>query len=381
MPGDQPLRLGVFSIYPLRSFSGIPFNVVRGLKSLPGVQIVELEPQAQYRPNFLKRAGKSARRRLTGKVYLWEKEPRRCEHYSRQIDLAVQRSPVDAVLMFGSELCGDCETSVPLFCFGDSIFGTRIDLYPDQQSRSMCDESLREGAFVQQRGLDRLRKIFLTSQWAWDTAQRRFHYTVDNDKVDVVAIGANLARDPVITGAPDGNAVRFVWIGHYWERKGGDFTVDVTRALRERHPGVVLDVVGNVKPPVSEPWLHLHGPLNYDEPAGYERLARIYSTATALLLPSTGDLTPIAITEAFAFGRPVVASAVGGIPEMIEDGRTGLLVASRSVEDWQARLDLAIRNRDFERMGPQCIDAYRRRFNWSVICQRIVDSIRSATVV
>lgn len=50
------------------------------------------------------------------------------------------------------------------------------------------------------------------------------------------------------------------------------------------------------------------------------------TAAWALCLSSIDESQPIAILEAMAAGRPVVATRVGGIPEMLEDGRTGLLV-------------------------------------------------------
>jgi glycosyltransferase involved in cell wall biosynthesis len=53
------------------------------------------------------------------------------------------------------------------------------------------------------------------------------------------------------------------------------------------------------------------------------------AAARALCLSSIDESQPIAILEAMAAGRPVVATRVGGVPEMLEDGRTGLLVPAR----------------------------------------------------
>ena len=50
------------------------------------------------------------------------------------------------------------------------------------------------------------------------------------------------------------------------------------------------------------------------------------------VLPSYREALGLAILEAMALSRPVVATHVGGIPEMIEDGRTGLLVPPHDAE-------------------------------------------------
>ena len=57
-----------------------------------------------------------------------------------------------------------------------------------------------------------------------------------------------------------------------------------------------------------------------------ERLAGLYAAMDAFLFPSLWDGAPNAALEAMATGRPVIAAAVGGLPEMIEHGASGYLV-------------------------------------------------------
>lgn len=76
-----------------------------------------------------------------------------------------------------------------------------------------------------------------------------------------------------------------------------------------------------------------------------ERVALWLTAADLLCLPSHAEGMPVSVVEALACGRPVVASAVGGIPEQVEDGVTGLLVqpedADALAEALRAALDRA----------------------------------------
>src|SRR5205085_12513615 len=85
------------------------------------------------------------------------------------------------------------------------------------------------------------------------------------------------------------------------------------------------------------------GPLRHLVPGGlgfvpHDELERLYARAAVVVLPSYREGLPLCVLEAMAHGRPVVASAVGGIPELVEDGVTGYLAEPGDVEGLRAAL-------------------------------------------
>ncbi|HEY8414334.1 MAG TPA: glycosyltransferase, partial [Thermaerobacter sp.] len=115
-----------------------------------------------------------------------------------------------------------------------------------------------------------------------------------------------------------------------------------------------------------EPYCRLEGGRPHEEMAIY------LSAADAVVIPSVHaagveEATSISALEAMAFGVPVVASAVGGLKEIIRDGETGLLVPEKS-PDALARAvarpatDLALKQRLAGLSGPMC---FRPTSNWA----------------
>jgi glycosyltransferase involved in cell wall biosynthesis len=93
--------------------------------------------------------------------------------------------------------------------------------------------------------------------------------------------------------------------------------------------------------------------------AGYrDDAARVVAAADVFALPSWTEGLPLVVLEAMALGRPVVATNVGGTPELVADGETGLLVPPRDVDALTAALRRVL---DDEGLRRKLGEAGRRR--------------------
>ena len=91
----------------------------------------------------------------------------------------------------------------------------------------------------------------------------------------------------------------------------------------------------------------------------FDDIASVMARIDVFVLPSTSEGQPLAITEAMAFGRPVIASRFGGIPDQVRDGVSGFLVEPGNQEELIARLrTLAVDGDLRRRMGLAAREAF-----------------------
>ncbi|MCZ8073268.1 MAG: glycosyltransferase, partial [Paucibacter sp.] len=93
----------------------------------------------------------------------------------------------------------------------------------------------------------------------------------------------------------------------------------------------------------------------------------LYQRADLALNASTVDNMPISILEAFASGVPVVSTDAGGIPDLLESGRTGLLVPIGDAEAMAAAALRLLQDLDLARRFSLAAHAEAQRYAWSAV--------------
>lgn len=126
-------------------------------------------------------------------------------------------------------------------------------------------------------------------------------------------------------------------IAHILPHKGFDDLIRALALIQKKHPRVRCLVVGEApRKRYLQELLDLAERLSVRDRlvlVGFQdEVAPLLNAMDLFILPSHTEGLPITILEAMAAGRPVVATSVGGIPEVVRDGETGILIRSRDPE-------------------------------------------------
>jgi glycosyltransferase involved in cell wall biosynthesis len=180
------------------------------------------------------------------------------------------------------------------------------------------------------------------------------------DRVEVIPSGVEVPPEVGEEASP----AEVLYAGRLSPEKGVEELVEATRGLN-------LVVAGD-------------GPLRSRVPQArgfvpHHELQRLYARAAVVACPSRREGFGVACLEAMAHGRPVVATRVGGLRDLVVDGETGLVVPPRDPEALRLALERLLADPSLRRrLG----SAGRRRaqegFSWDVVTEATVAAYRMA---
>ncbi|OFV67452.1 MAG: glycosyl transferase family 1 [Candidatus Syntrophoarchaeum caldarius] len=101
-----------------------------------------------------------------------------------------------------------------------------------------------------------------------------------------------------------------------------------------------------------------------------------YKSTDLCVVPSLEEPFGIVLLEAMACGKPVVASNVGGIPYIVEDGETGLLFECGNIEDLAERVTALLEDKELRKKMGEAGYEKAKEFSWSNIADRTLELYR-----
>lgn len=193
-------------------------------------------------------------------------------------------------------------------------------------------------AWVERMAIEMADAVIAVSQGTRDDVIRLFN--VDPARVHVIHNGIDLElyrpvseTDALERYGVDPSRPYVLFVGRITRQKG---IVHLVRAIPELDPDVQVvlcagapdtpEIAAEMEQAVAEARAARPGIIWIQEMVSRDVAVQLYSHATVFCCPSVYEPFGIINLEAMACARPVVASAVGGIPEVVADGETGVLV-------------------------------------------------------
>lgn len=180
-----------------------------------------------------------------------------------------------------------------------------------------------------------------------------------------------------------------LFVGRLVERKGVKYLIDAVYSLQKNgHKDIMLHVVGDGM--LRQEFQKLvddceMGYINIYGRVSEEYLRDLYSEADVFVLPAIvdkkGDTEGLGVVnlEAMSSGIPVIASDVGGIPEVIKHEETGLLVKQKNAQELVDAILRLKESPDFaEKLAKQGQEYVENNFNWDKIIEKyreIIDGV------
>ena len=194
------------------------------------------------------------------------------------------------------------------------------------------------------------------------------------------AQGAARAQARRAVGLPEAGRI-LLFVGRIQPLKGLGVAVRALSQLEPAVPEAALVVVGGpsgVEGEAEVDRMHelvhrlgLDDRVRFVPPQPHELLSTYYRAADVCVVPSRSESFGLVALEAAACGTPVVASAVGGLTNLVKDGQTGFLIDSREPADFAAAITAVLADDQLAgRLGRRAAQ-HARGYTWTVAAARL----------
>lgn len=213
------------------------------------------------------------------------------------------------------------------------------------------------------------------------------------DNVDIIPMGVDLEafspkkKDASIRKKLGVEGEFILTVGRMAEKKGFRYLIEAMPLILEKLPKAKLVLIGDGpdKQMLEElaRKLKLESSVIFAGKVTHKELENWYPTADVFVLPSIiakgGDTEGLGVVflEAIASGTPIIGSNVGGIPDIIKHGETGLLVEQKNTKELAGAVVRILTDGKLNRhVTTNAIKFVRENFTWDIVADKFAEMIR-----
>ena len=184
-------------------------------------------------------------------------------------------------------------------------------------------------------------------------------------KIQVVPNGVEIRRRRDFEGE------KLLYVGRLTRKKGVEYLISAMKLVRD----VDLLVVGDGPDRDRLERMALGLRVEFVGQIAPDRIYQYLMQAKILILPSLYEGMPNVILEAMAVGVPVIATRVGGIPDLVKDGETGLLVEPGSVDELTQGIKKLIEDDDLRKKLANNSFEEAKKYTWGRVVEEFENLI------
>jgi glycosyltransferase involved in cell wall biosynthesis len=360
----------------IRHWSGTVYNIAEALRN----QNIDIDfiDDLQSPIDKLYKIKSLFVRKILRKNYQRFREPGIIKNIAGKIEEKLKTSDADIIFSCGSLEISLVKKDRPLVFWSDAVFAGLHNYHPEY--KNLPKSNIKYGNMLEQYALEKADLVLLSSDWAAKTAVDNYNF--DYSKIAVVPFGANIVTGFTISDIEqkisnrNNDKLVILFVGVDWYKKGGDILLDSVRILHKMGIKTELHIVGSVPPyTISDiENLHLHGFISKSTPEGKRKIKELYLNANLFILPTRAEAYGIVFCEANAYGLPVIAPDIGGIPTIIKDSVNGFLVNTHNIsQNIAQKAALLFEDKElYKKMSLSAFNEYKTRLNWDVSGKKAV---------
>lgn len=174
------------------------------------------------------------------------------------------------------------------------------------------------------------------------------HFGANPEKIIYHSVGIDVKKfsrqQPAFV--KNNSTIKIITVARLIEEKGLEYGIQVIKKLQKNNPEINLEylIIGEGPLEVSLKELGLNKIIYFLGSMAQEQVIQEMKKAQIFFLPSIAEALPVVLMEAQVVGLPIVATKIGGISEVIVDGKSGFLVPAKDIKAMVEKMEFLIKN-------------------------------------